>query len=152
MVAIINPLLGSVVETFKTMLDCKVRRGELELREADAEPYEISALISLTGGTKGVICLSFDRLTALEIGARLLGGSNWKLTPAVLDAVGEIANVITGSAKSKLEMGLNMGLPTLVRRDSFDIRFPSGSEPMRLHFDSDIGPFLVDFGFVVSGI
>ncbi|QDV73453.1 chemotaxis protein CheX [Botrimarina mediterranea] len=152
MVAVINPLLGSVVETFNTMLGSKARRGALELRGIDAEPYEISALIALSGGTKGVICLSFDRLTALEIGARLLGGSNWKLTPAVLDAVGEIANVVAGSAKSKLEMGLNMGLPAIVRRENFCIRFPSGSDPMRLHFDSDIGPFFVDFGFVVSGL
>lgn len=152
MVAIINPLLGSVIETFSTMLDCKASRGALELRDADAEPYEISALISLTGRAKGVICMSFDRLTALEIGARLLGGSNWKLTPAVLDAVGEIANVVAGAAKSKLDMGLNMGLPTIVRRDDFDIHFPSGSDPMRLHFDSDAGPFFIDFGFVVSGI
>ena len=150
--AIINPLLASVLETFSTMLECKASRGVLELRDPHAEPYEISAVISLTGGTKGVICMSFDRLTALEIGARLLGGSNWKLTPAVLDAIGEIANVVVGSSKSKLEMGLNMGLPTIVRRDDFDIHFPSGSDPMRLHFDSDAGPFFIDFGFVVTGI
>ena len=152
MAAIINPLLGSVVETFNTMLDCQARRGQLELRDADAEPYEVSAIISLTGRAKGTICMSFDRPTALEIGARLAGASGWKLTPAVLDAVGEIANVVTGSAKSKLELGLNMGLPTLVRRADFDVRFPPEAEPMRLHFDSEVGPFSIDFGFVVSGM
>lgn len=150
--AIINPLLAAVLETFSTMLECQASRGALELREPDAEPYEISAVITLTGCTKGVICLSFDRLTALEIAARLLGESGWKLTPAVLDAVGEITNVVVGSAKSKLEMGLNMGLPSIVRRDDFAIHFPSGSDPMRLHFDSEAGPFLIDFGFVVSGV
>jgi CheY-specific phosphatase CheX len=152
MATIINPLLGSVVDTFGRMLGSTVTRGALVLRETDAKPYGVSAMISLTGRAKGVICISFNRLTALEIGARLVGGSSWKLTPAVIEAVGEIANDIAGSTKSKLEMGLNMGLPTIVCRDDFDIHFPSGSDPMRLHFDSDAGPFFIDFGFVVSGI
>lgn len=154
--AIINPLLSSVIETFRDVLDCDVQRGQLELREPDAEVYDISAMISLSGQAKGVVCLSFEQLTALEIAARMLGRTTHRITAPVLDGIGEIANMVAGAAKSKLSMGLNMslnmGLPNVVRRADYSVRFPSESEPMRLHFDSEVGPFFVDFGFVISSI
>jgi CheY-specific phosphatase CheX len=150
MVTIVNSFLAAVIETFDEMLDCRATRGALRLREANATPCDVTALISLTGSARGAICLGFDRLTVLEIAARRLGGAVPGLSPAVIDAVGEVVHVIVEAAKPKLQQGLNMGQPTILRRERYGVQFPDRSEPMRLHFDSDVGPFFVDFGIVVT--
>ncbi len=152
MITIINPLLAAVIQTFGDLLDCQATRGALRLRGANATPCDVTALISLTGSARGAICLGFDRLTALEIAARRLGDAVPKLTPMVLDAVGEVAHAIVETAKPNLQQGLNMGQPTILRRERYGVHFPNRSEPMRLHFDSDVGPFFVDFGIVVTAI
>lgn len=151
MVSIVNPLLTAVIETFDDLLDSQATRGALRLREADAEPCEVTALIALTGRARGAVCLGFDRLTVLEIAARRLGAAVPRLTPVVIDTVGEVTGAIAESAKRNLQQGLNMGQPTILRREQYAVHFPDGSEPMRLQFDSDVGPFCVDFGIVVTG-
>lgn len=147
---VINPLLSAVIETFDLALGSTARRGSLELRAERPTIYDVSAVISITGRVKGSVCLSFRRMTCLAIYERMLGEPAPFINAEVRDAVGETANMVTGSTKSKLEMGLNIGLPQVFAAEDFDLRFPSDATPMRLHFDSDIGPFVVDFGFVVQ--
>lgn len=145
---IINPLLSSVSDTFEGMLDSEVQRGALELCELQSPLYDLSAVILVTGRAKGMFCLSFATETALNLTERFLGVRPNRIDDDVLDAVGEMANMISGATKSKLNISLNIGLPKIVRGNSSDIHFPEESRPMRLHYSSDLGPFCIDFGFV----
>mgnify|MGYP001796802182 CR=1 FL=1 len=130
------------------MLDCEARRGELELRRADAQLFDVTAVIGVTGRVKGVVAISFALQTALNTVERFLGESHGGLTPEVIDGLSELANMIGGSTKSKLNMGLNIGLPSVVSGPNHRIDFPTESKPMRVHYASDAGPFFVDFGIV----
>jgi chemotaxis protein CheX len=146
--AIVNPLLESIVETFSTMLDATVERRDLSLRELGATLYDVTAVIGISGRAKGVVCMSFPRGAALRIAEQMLGERQTALNPDVIDALGEVANMVGGGAKSKLNVGLNIGLPSVVQGHQHTIDFPVESCPMRLKFDSSVGPFVVDFGFV----
>ena len=129
---IINPVLSSVIETFETMLNSSVERGAVELRQPGESLHDISALVGISGKVKGSVCISFPVETAVRIVDRFLGGSNDtealdlvpEITPDVIDALGEVVNMVGGSAKSKLNMGLNIGLPNVVHGHNHGIDFP----------------------------
>ncbi|QDT68439.1 hypothetical protein MalM25_13610 [Planctomycetes bacterium MalM25] len=149
---LINPLLSSVINTFAMMLDSRVERGAVDLRNEHDAFSDVTAMIRISGGAKGLVCISFPEKTALQVVDRFLGESYKAITLETLDALGELVNMVGGAAKSKLNMGLNIGLPNVVNDSEHQIEFPANSKPMRVHFDSDIGSFFVDFGFVVRNL
>lgn len=147
---IVNPLVASIRETFSMMLGCETKRLDLGLRGYSSALFEISAIIGVSGRARGAICLSFAPPTALKICSSFLELEKKRIDAEVADALGEMVNMVAGSTKAKLNIGLNMGLPNVVRGVDHKVDFPTDSHPMRMNFDSEAGLFLVDFGFIVQ--
>lgn len=147
--SIVNPVLEATVDTFDMMLDCQVKKRQLSLKTHETPFMAITAVIGLTGKAVGAICLSFSQEAAFEAVRRLTDVEVTEVNGLVCDAVGEFANVIAGSAKDRIvQMEMEMGLPNVVRGTNHQIDFPSNSQPLCVIYDSDIGPFMVVFGFV----
>ena len=69
----------------------------------------------------------------------------------VVDAVGELTNMIVGGAKAKLEsLNMCMGLPTVVVGKNHTVVFPTGIRPIGIPFESDAGPFCLEVSLVDS--
>lgn len=146
---IVNPIISATVDTFSMMLDSTITRTGLGLKKPETSLYDITAIIGLSGKAAGSFCLSFPNATAFETVHRMVDVDVQEVTPLVCDTVGEFANVIAGSAKDKLtSLELEMGLPNIVHGPSHNVEFPSNSQPMLATFDSDVGPFMLAFGFV----
>lgn len=148
-VKLVNPLLESVADVFSMVLASEVRRESLEIRQDDARMREVTTHVVITGSSRGSVALSFDRGTAIVAATRLLGENQNRISNDVIDALSELANIIVGSAKSRLEMGLNIGFPSVLEGPNCRIDFPHDSKPMRIHCSSDIGDFIIDFGVAV---
>jgi chemotaxis protein CheX len=143
----INPFVSATQNVFQTMLGTKLVRGELSLRKSHAPLHEICGLIGLAGKWHGMVVVSFSRETALQLAGSLLGSPVAELNSEVVDAVGELTNMITGAAKSQLSSyELSIGLPTVICGKTHSINFPSGSPPLVIPFDSDFGPVCVEVG------
>src|SRR5690606_12867481 len=110
--------------------------------------YELSAVIGISGVGKGSIVLSFAEKTATKAVGTIVGMQFEKVDEMGVDGVGALANMVGGSAKDRLKMGLNLGLPNVIRGVEYSVEFPVLSTPMRVGYDSEIGPFLIEFGFV----
>lgn len=148
-VKFINPFISAAGNVFGTMLGSALVRGPLKLKENQAPMYEVSAFIGLSGRCRGMVLISVERDTALNIAGALLGSKPENLDGDVLDAVGEITNMIVGAAKSQLEeYDLNIGLPTVICGTLHSIKFPPGAAPIIIPFDSDIGPICIEIGLV----
>ena len=146
---LMNPLLGSIDEVFEVQLHAKVTRREVEHYQPDSPLYPVTAQIGITGSVKGLVAIGFQTHTTMQVVSRLTQERCQHVTPAALDGVGELANMIVGAAKSKLNLGLNIGLPVVEHERERPIEFPQASRPMRLRCESGLGAFAVDFGFVV---
>ena len=58
----------------------------------------------------------------------------------VVDAIGELTNMIAGSAKAQLEpFQMSIGLPTVIVGSDNPISFPSKSPTINIPFESPIG-------------
>ena len=143
----VNPVITAGQETFSLMLETDVQRTGFSARDADASLYEITALIGVTGPVAGSLCLSLGRETAIRAVQSITGTRSTIHSELVRDGVGELSNIIVGSAKESLDIPLDMGLPSVIVGTNYEVTFPRESQPLRLEFESGLGPLLIDFGF-----
>lgn len=147
-VEFINPFVSSTQDVFQTMLNSRVSRGSLSLNLAHVSIHEISGLIGISGVCRGMVVVSLGEETAKRAAEAMLGSRPHSLDADVLDAIGELTNMIAGGAKTRLEQyELAIGLPTVICGSGQRIVFPSGTAPIVIPFESDIGPLSVQVGF-----
>ena len=150
-VELVNPFLNATTSVFRTMLSCELSRGQPTLKQHHSPEYEVSGLIGLTGKCQGMVVVSLGRDTAIKAAEILLDERPDGLNKQVIDAVGEIANMIAGAAKAQLvQYELSVGLPSVICGRNHSIGFPSNSTPILLRFESEIGPVCVEVGFSES--
>lgn len=111
----INPFLLATRDVFKTMIQLPITLGKPYLRQ-DREPkYDVSAAIGISGAVVGSAVISFPIDVAVAVASGLAGTPMAELNQDAVDALGEVANMITGSAKSKLPVGgCKLSLPNVV--------------------------------------
>ena len=112
----INPFIDSVHKLFSAMLGSKVEQGQIGVAKGKSVPFELTALIGLSGMARGT----------------------------VTDGVGEIVNIVAGSAKSKFTgdgSPIDLSLPNVIRGDNYTIEYPSQAVWLEVPFESELGPF-----------
>jgi Predicted inhibitor of MCP methylation, homolog of CheC len=89
--------------------------------------WDVSAIIGLTGEARGAVVISMKEPLALKLTGILTGSSHANLDDEVVDAIGEIVNIIAGNAKRGLEESFRLviSLPTIVRGKGHTIMWPN---------------------------
>jgi chemotaxis protein CheX len=145
----INPFLLSTIDVFGQMLELELVREAPFIRKEFAPQYEVTGMIGLSGKTTGTVALSLPSEMALAITEKLLGERPAEMNGQVVDAIGEVTNMIAGAAKSKLDhLQLSLGLPTVIIGRSTRIAFPSRATPISIPFSSALGPIIVEVGIL----
>lgn len=143
----INPFIAALHLTFRTMLNCETRRGDLFLKQGANPPYEISGVIGLTGRAVGTVVLSLSREVALKAASTMLMMDATEINADVLDAVGEMTNMVAGAAKSTLEQyELSVSLPSVITGRNHSVHFPSNVTPICVPFETDWGSLSLEVG------
>ncbi len=116
----------SVRETFSTMLNLEVERGSAYIEQgAHASKDGVVALVGLAGKWMGTGAISCSSELACKLASIMLMTEYPAVHDDVLDAFGELCNMIIGGFKTRLEhttgpMGLS--LPTVVFGRNFTTR------------------------------
>ena len=131
----INPFITSVTSLFDTMLGVALTRGRPFVKDGLLPEHEISGIIGLTGKAKGIVVLSLCKETALRAAEVLLDEKLTSIDNDVVDAVGEMANIVAGGAKAQLEqLAMSVSLPTVVTGKDHSVGFPSNVTPIAMPF------------------
>ncbi len=143
----INPFVSAAADVFSTMLGCELTRGPLSLN-ADFQPaHEVSGIIGLSGRASGTVVVSLDRGVAISATEKLLGTRTEGINTDVIDAVGEITNMIAGRAKVGLEhLAMNLALPTVITGHNHTIRFGSTAKTICIPYSCQWGDLSVEVG------
>jgi len=138
----INPFIASTIETFSTMCTLKVKPGTPNLRKEMYTPYDISGIIGLSGDLQGSLALGFHKATIFKIVHKFVGVTYELLSEEVRDAVGELANIISGNAKKGLgNHKIDISLPTIILGASHRVTNNKDIMTMVVPFTSEIGGF-----------
>ncbi len=143
----INPFVKSISNTFSTMLDCELRRGEIALKSTPNPQYTVSGIIGLSGRAVGTVVLSLSKEVAIQSASHMLMMEAQEVDDDVLDAVGELTNMVAGGAKAELEeYSLSVSLPNVITGRNHEIHFPSNVQPISIPFDCDWGEISLEVG------
>ncbi|MDR0871023.1 MAG: chemotaxis protein CheX [Planctomycetaceae bacterium] len=144
----INPVVAGLEECFNTMLNCKIERTGLGLMENNQALYPVSGIIGISGKGVGTIVLSMTESVALKAASTMLMAELTELDDEVLDAVGEITNIVCGAAKAKLaQYSLSISLPNVISGEHCRLHFPPNSHPILIPFRSAWGNLAIQLGF-----
>lgn len=113
----INPFITATSEVFRTMLSIDPVRGQLYVKANEKLPYDISGIIGLAGEANGFVIISMTETLALRIVEKFIGEKKDKLDDDVIDAIGEILNMIAGGAKqvfSRTGIRFKISIPNVV--------------------------------------
>lgn len=145
----LNPFLLATQNVLATMAQTKATAQKPRLKDDFGTFGEVSGIIGMASEQLvGSMVVSFSAPCILDIVAKMLMEER---KPAVdqdvVDAVGEITNMICGGAKANLaKMGINFDLatPTMVKGKGIEIRYPLGAPIVVLPFVTDHGGFVLE--------
>lgn len=141
----VNPFVSATTALFERMLGVPLDRGGLKRLPAN-KPYQgISGVIDLTGEIDGIVVLNLSRQVALGLTTAWMKEKVSEIGPTVIDATGELVNIICGHARSLLEEGtISMSLPRVLKGSTYFIAFPRDAQAIRIPFHSPWGDVTVD--------
>ena len=124
----IQPFVDVCESVFHDMLNCELEAERPYFSDKnDTHSWDISAVIGLTGEARGAVVISMEMGLALKLTEILTGSPHTKPDDEVVDAVGELVNIIAGNAKRGLEEAFHLviSLPTIVSGRNHSILWPS---------------------------
>ncbi len=111
---------------------------------------DISGIIGLGGNFSASVIVHFEKDSALLVTSKMLGIDYLDIDKDVIDAVGEMTNMIAGGIKTKLaDKGLNIeqSLPIVVSGKDFNTNCIASDESWIFPFIIDKKRMCVEFSF-----
>ncbi|MGA1862418.1 chemotaxis protein CheX [Deferribacter thermophilus] len=143
----INPFIESTFSVFETMMGIKPSKKTVELKKGDNPSYDISGIIGLTGQAIGSVVISFPESLALKVVSKFIGEEKSEIDDDVVDAVGELINMIAGGAKKIFtDKGLKfkISIPNVVTGKGHKIKRPSNVPCIAVIFEVDKEFFAIE--------
>lgn len=121
--------VASVKAVLSTMLGWSVEEGELKRGNHILTGHDVSGLIGFAGTLRGTIAVSLEQEVAFAAAEVFLGDKPSTINVDVMDLVAELANMVGGGAKDRLNLpGISLGLPTAINGKGHTLTFEPGAE------------------------
>ncbi len=142
----VNPFIAAVKHVFKTMMEADVFVGRPCLKDGDAASSHVSAIIGFSGKAAGSVAMCFSKQTAVRVASKLAGTELSILdTTELVDALGELTNIVAGQAKAKLpNVNVAISLPRVIVGAGHRLMESATSPVLLLPCDSSLGRFSVE--------
>ncbi|MCX5827460.1 MAG: chemotaxis protein CheX [Deltaproteobacteria bacterium] len=121
--------------------------GKPYVKKDDLAHGDVSGIIGITGDAIGSLAISFSESCICNVVGRMLGETYTTINHDVLDAVGELTNMISGVSRTQLEkkgMTVFAAIPSVVFGSNHTITHILKSPSIVIPFTSPSGPFFVD--------
>ena len=147
---LVNPFIEATISTLETTAQVQVKALKPYLKKAKAATGEITGVMEMSGDFSGSISISFTEKGILAIVSTMFGEEMTELNDEIKDAVGEIANMISGQVTNKLaEMGntLKVSLARVEMGAGHDLAHLEKKPVIALPFKTADGKFTIEICF-----
>ena len=147
-VAIAKHFVKATTAILSTMAGISATPGKPYVKKDQVACGDISAIIGVTGPRKGTISVSFTTESATELVIGMLGDDVEDMDQDMQDAVGEVANMISGQARASLAgegLALQGATPSVVVGKDHMIHHITKAVVMAIPFTTQAGEFTVEF-------
>lgn len=149
---LIPPFIEATLSVLNTMGQIECYPGKV-VEKVGTKTYGcLTGAISMTDPqVTGTLTVSFDEPTILQTVSNMFMEEFKEISPEIVDAVGEITNMICGAAKTTLStMGYNfdMTTPFVITGQNIEMKQLSKSKTYSIPFSSVAGCFVIELSFV----
>ena len=145
---IVNPFINAAINVIQTMAFTEVKVGKPSLKTAKETYGDVTGIVGLASQEiSGSMVLSFEEKTILSIVGRMLYSTFKEINQDVIDAVGELTNMISGGAKGELsEQGysFDMATPAMILGKNVKITQLTPGPIICIPFSTDEGNFVIE--------
>ena len=138
---------SATCDVFSTMLSLPLEASAPFTNPRPLSLSDVTALIGIAGDRQGFVSIHCTHAQAREFTARLLGMGSDEVTDAeaILDAMGELVNMIAGNVKTGYAASgtLAISLPTVVMTPKSEVRVKAGASTV-VEFDGCAAAFCVE--------
>ena len=149
-VEFINPFLSATLEVLKTMAFTEVQPGKPFMKKDKISYGDVSGIVGITGPHNGSMSLTFSKDCIIAIVSNMLGENFAEVNDDIKDAVGELSNMISGTARNELGnkgYSFKTSIPIVVSGPRHEIRHQCKAPTIAIPFNSKAGPFVVEVSF-----
>lgn len=145
---LINPFVVATTHCLQTMSQTVPQAGEPSLQYDRKAAGAVTGIIGMGSAEyKGCMIVSFDETSILAIVSRMLMENFTQLNDEVVDAVGELTNMIVGNAKREFEkQGIifDMASPVVLTGSGVALHQLGGAPTIVIPFKTPEGVFTVE--------
>jgi chemotaxis protein CheX len=122
----ISPIVNATIKLIASLSGVSPLPGDPFIRNNNKAPGKVTSIIGLTGqNTQGNLAISFDEKSIVFIVNKMLSESYTQINADIIDACGEICNMLAGGSKKALaeELGYqcDMAQPIVISGDEIEI-------------------------------
>ncbi len=141
---LVVPFVSSVRSVFSTMVGLEIVVRQPYLKTDPVAVYDISGIIGFSGGLTGSVVLNFTTAAAEGIVKSFTGSPVDVNSGDFADAIGELANMVAGAAKTELGQNANISPPTVVRGSGHSIARLSDVPCIVIPCRTEAGDFAIE--------
>lgn len=144
--AFITPFIASIQNVFSTMMQLPVTIGEPRIKDTPGTTYDVSGIIGMSGDVVGSVVLSFPSNTASRLVSLFTGTEMKSDNPDFPDAIGELANMVSGNAKGMFvgKKKVQITTPNVVIGSGHTVARPRDIPCIVIPCSTDCGDFVVE--------
>lgn len=149
-VEFINPFLSATIDVLKTMAFTEVQSGKPFLKKDKISCGDVSGVVGITGQPNGSMSLTFSRASIIQIVSSMLGETFQEINNDIKDAVGELSNMISGTARNELGnkgYSFKTSIPIIVSGPGHEILHQCKAPTVAIPFRTKAGTFIVEVSF-----
>jgi chemotaxis protein CheX len=150
--AITDPFIATTLKVLSKVAGIKATPGNREVKTDRHTWGPVTGIIDISSESiEGNLILSFEKSTILSIAQKMLHQEFTEINEDVLDAVGEITNMVLGGTKRSLrEMGMkvSMALPCVVEGKNVEIIMLPYAPRISIPLKTEDGDFVLEIGLV----
>lgn len=153
--SILNPFVEATVNVIKTMAQTNPTPDKAFVKKDNLSWGNVTGIIGIAGPkVSGNLVISFDEPCILDIVSKMLMETFTSITPDVVDAVGEITNMISGGTKSTLSkegFSFEMATPLMITGQNVELKQLAKSPIIVVPFKTEAGKFVLEVNLAPKG-
>lgn len=145
----INPFLQATKNVLETMCQTPVQPKKPMLKEGRTTYGDVTGIIGMASDSvSGCMILSFSDTCIINVVANMLmEAPKAQIDDEIVDAVGELTNMICGGAKAslaKLDHKFDLATPTMITGKGIEISTLSATPTIVIPFETEFGGFVIE--------
>jgi chemotaxis protein CheX len=147
-IEIAKAFIKATTEILSTMAGLEAVPGVPYVKKSAKAKGDVSAIVGVTGPKRGTIAVSFTQACAIALVKGMLGDDIQDIMQDTQDAVGEVANMVSGQARAALSahgLSLQGATPTVIIGKDHIVSHTTTSPIMAIPFTPPAGEFTVEF-------